>query len=88
MSLFSKLFGGGKSADPTPEPELYEGFAMTPAPQKSDAGYRIGAIIEKDGKRHDLIRADVIADLETANAASIAKARQTIHQLGARLFDM
>ncbi|WP_425038370.1 HlyU family transcriptional regulator [Primorskyibacter sp. S187A] len=86
MSLLSKLFGGGKSPEAAPKGEIYEGFSITATPQRADGGYRIGALIEKDGKRHDLIRADVIADHDTAVEASVAKAKQMIDQMGDRLF--
>ena len=86
MSLLSRLFGGAKSA-PAPEPEVYKGFRITPAPEKAENGYRIGAVIEKDGKRHELIRADIIGDLETAEQASVTKAQMLIDQIGERLFN-
>lgn len=87
MSFLSKLFGGGGGSAPEPHSEDYEGFKITPNPQKADGGYRIGAIVEKDGKRHELIRADVIGDLETASQASLSKAQQLIDHQGMRLFD-
>jgi len=85
MSFWSKLFGGAKEPE-VPLSEEYQGFSITPNPQKADGGYRIGALIEKDGQSHDLIRADIIGDFETANQASIAKAQQLIDQQGDRLF--
>lgn len=85
MSLFSKLFGGGKSA-PAPEPETYKDFAITPTPIPEGGRYRLSARIEKDGRSHTLIRADVLDDLETANTAAVNKARQMIDEQGDRLF--
>ncbi|SIN82033.1 HlyU family transcriptional regulator [Vannielia litorea] len=85
MSLFGKLFGKGPPP-PAPDPEIHDGFAITPAPEKAPGGYRIGAIIEKDGKRHHMIRADVIASEEECVAASLRKARQMIDEQGDRLF--
>lgn len=85
MSLFSKLFGGGGSA-PEPERETYEGFVITPNPAREGSRFRIGALIEKDGQSHQLIRADVLETLEEANDASIRKAKQMIDEQGARLF--
>lgn len=86
MSLFSKLFGGGKAAAPEAS-EDYQGFTITPTPQKESGGWRLAARVEKDGRVHDLIRADVIQSKEQADAAAIAKAKQMIDQQGDRLFD-
>lgn len=85
MSLFSKLFGGGKS-QPDPTPEDYLGFAITPTPSPEGGRYRIGALIEKDGKTHHLIRADVLEDYASAATASVGKAKQMIDEQGDRLF--
>ncbi len=85
MSLFSKLFGTKGSA-PEPEPEDYKGFSITPTPHRDGSRFRIGAVIEKDGKTHSLIRADVLDDKGAADAASIRKAKQVIDEQGDRLF--
>lgn len=84
MSLLSKLFGGGSAS--TTEPEAYKDYAITAVPEKESNGWRLAAKIEKDGKTHHLIRADVIQDKDAADAASIAKARQMIDEQGERLF--
>jgi hypothetical protein len=84
MAWFSKLFGGNESE--APPPEVYKGFAITPQPQKDAGGWRISALIEKDGKSHILIRADVINDPETAATASVSKAKQVIDEQGERIF--
>ncbi len=84
MSIFSRLFGGG--AAPEPERETYEGFTITPTPVREGSRFRIGALIEKDGRSHNLIRADMLETQEDANAASIRKARQMIDEQGERLF--
>ncbi|WP_306152916.1 HlyU family transcriptional regulator [Roseovarius sp. MMSF_3281] len=93
MSLFSKLFGGGKpKAEPEAEAEgeTYEGFRIFPTPQSESDGFRLGARIEKevDGevKVHHLLRADVIRSLEEAQAFSIRKAKQVIDEQGERIF--
>ena len=86
MSLFSKLFGGGGGAAAA-DPIDYKGFSITPAPAREGSRYRIGAHVEKDGKSHHLIRADTLDDAESANEASINKAKQLIDQMGDRLFD-
>ena len=87
MSLFSKLFGGGK---PAKEPELYKEFRIFPDPQSGSGGYRLAARIEKEvggeTKTHQMIRADQIQDAEEAEAFSIRKAKQLIDEQGERLF--
>ena len=85
MAWLSKLFGGGKETEPA-QPETYKGFAITPQPQKDAGGWRIAALIEKDGKSHTLIRADVLNDQGLAVDASLSKAKQVIDEMGDRLF--
>jgi hypothetical protein len=85
MSILSRLFGAGAAPEATSE--TYEGFKITPEPARQGGKYRIGAKIEKDGKTHHLIRADVIDGLEDANLASIGKAKQMIDEQGERLFN-
>ena len=84
MAWFSKLFGA--KAPAASATEVHEGYAITPQPQKDPSGWRIGALIEKDGKSHRLIRADVLNDHDAAIAASVAKARQIIDEQGERIF--
>ena len=88
MSLLSKLFGGGKSAEP--EAETHNGFRIFPEPIRDGGQYRIGARIEKDydgeTKTHQLIRADSVSDPEEAKAFSLRKAKQLIDEQGDRLF--
>lgn len=85
MALFSKLFGGGKAAQPDPA-ETYKDFAITPASQKESGGWRLTARIVKGDKEHLLIRSDVLQTKEQADEASIAKAKQIIDEQGDRLF--
>jgi len=84
MSWLSKIFGGGDA--PAAAAETYKDYAITPQPQKEANGWRIGALIEKDGESHHMIRADVLNDLDSANAASVSKAKQVIDEQGERLF--
>ncbi|MBN8631317.1 MAG: hypothetical protein J0L76_10730 [Rhodobacterales bacterium] len=89
MSLLSRLFG--RKSDPSSPPagarsEEYKGFAITPAPIKEGGQYRVAARIEKDGRGHDLVRADQTASLEDATAISLSKAKQMIDEQGDRLF--
>ena len=74
MSLFSKLFGGGggeKSAPKEAEAIEYEGFRIIPTPMKEGSQFRLSARIEKDfgddTKTHQVIRADVLGDADTAS---------------------
>ena len=88
MSILSRLFGG--TPKPETKPEIYKDFSILPSPTNEGSQYRISAVIEKeiDGemKSHTMIRADMLADLESANAASIGKAKTMIDQLGDSLF--
>ena len=87
MSFLSKLFGGGGgSSAPTAHTEEHKGFTITPAAEKTEGGYRIGALIEKDGRTHTLIRADIISSKDAADQASVAKAKLVIDQQGDTLF--
>jgi len=94
MSLLKRLFGGSSSAPKSAPKEAetieYEGFRITPEPDKQPGGYRIGARIEKDegGETliHHMIRADTCNSLDEASALSVAKARQMIDQMGEALF--
>ncbi len=86
MALFSKLFGGGGKKPEAALPELYKDFAIFAVPEKESGGWRLAARIEKDGKVHTLIRADVIQTKEQADAAAVAKAKQMIDEQGERIF--
>ena len=89
MSWFSRLFGG-KSDQPAPQSgagrEDYKGFAITPTPIKDGGQFRVAARIEKDGKTHEMIRADTTASLDQATEISVRKAKQMIDEQGDRLF--
>jgi hypothetical protein len=86
MSFLKKLFGGGNAAPRKAASESYNGFTITPQPVKEAHGYRIGALIEKDGQSHQMIRADTYAAPDIASDASVAKAKQMIDQMGDKLF--
>jgi hypothetical protein len=90
MSLLSKLFGG-KAKIKTVEPELYKGFLIFPEPVRDGGGFRIAARIEKeiegDIKVHNLMRVDTLMSVESANQASIDKAKVFIDQVGDGVFD-
>ena len=87
MSLLSRLFGGRAKEAPAAPSEEYRGFAIRPDPAKADDGWRIRALVEKDGRSHELIRADTLRDRESAAEASVLKAKQMIDQVGERIFD-
>ncbi|MEL6211553.1 MAG: HlyU family transcriptional regulator [Pseudomonadota bacterium] len=86
MSLLSKLFGGGGAAQSEPTTETYQGFTITPEPQRDGTNWRIAAKIEKEGMTHTLIRADQLSDRAECEKFSIAKAKQVIDEQGDRLF--
>jgi hypothetical protein len=87
--MFGKLFG--KREKPDLEPERYNDFAIYPAAQKVDGGFRLAARIEKqvgaDLKTYHLIRADTLNSQEAADTAAVSKAKQVIDEQGERLFD-
>lgn len=86
MSLLSRLFGG-RAPDPARAPENHNGFAITPDPQPDGGRWRVTATIEKDGRTHRLIRADVLETRDAAEQVSLDKAKQMIDEQGERLFD-
>ncbi len=89
MSLLSRLFGGKPKAGapaPASEAEDYKGFRVTPKPIREGGQYRVAARIEKDGRAHELVRADTMASLDDATAISLSKAKQMIDEQGERLF--
>lgn len=86
MPFWSRLFGSKPEAPAPAKGEEYKGFLITPAPGREGGQFRVGAVIEKDGKRHTLIRADTMASLDDVNAISVSKAKQMIDEQGERLF--
>lgn len=87
MSFWKKLFGGGGAVEVSAEPpEDYKGFSIRPEPIREGSQWRVAATIEKDGRSHHLIRADMLGDAESASQASVGKARQMIDEQGERIF--
>lgn len=93
MSFLKKLFGGSgasPAAAKTPEPEMYQDFAIFPDPHAEGKQYRLGARIEKEIagelKIHHLIRADTFSSSDAASDAAIQKAKILIDQQGDRMF--
>lgn len=89
MSIFSKLFGGGK-AKPQAEPELHNDFRIFAEPQSEQGGFRVAARIEKDidgeTKTHLMIRADKCQSMDEAVETSSLKAKMLIDQQGDSIF--
>lgn len=89
MSLLSRLFGT-KPSEPKTKSEDYKGYRVTPAPIREGGQFRVAARIEKEvggtPRAHQMIRADTMASLDEATAASLRKARQMIDEQGERLF--
>lgn len=91
MSFLKKLFGGsGPGPAREAATEEYEGFRITAKPIAEGNTFRICALIEKEvsgeTKSHQLIRADTIQGLESAQAACFNKAKQVIDEQGERIF--
>ena len=88
MSLFTRLFGGGAAPDAAAED--YKGYRITPTPIAEGQQYRLSARVEREvgdeTKTHNLVRADTVAGLEAAQAASVEKAQQVIDALGDGIF--
>ncbi len=88
MSIFSKLFGGGKKSEP--QAVSYKGFDIFPDLIAEGGKYRLSARIEKiiegDRKTHAMIRADVFESRDQAESRSIAKAKQVIDEQGECVF--
>ncbi|PRY94722.1 hypothetical protein BCF33_0318 [Hasllibacter halocynthiae] len=82
MSFLKKLFGGGGGSASEVPPETHEGFTIRPEPAPEGDKWRIGAMIEKDGRTHHMIRADLLESREAAADASLRKARQMIDEQG------
>jgi hypothetical protein len=86
-----KLFGaGGESGVTAAEPVDYNGYQITPAPQRQGSGWNTAGVITKsfpDGvKEHKFIRVDTHTSKDDAVAFSITKAQQIIDEQGDRIF--
>lgn len=87
MPFWSRLFGGSPAEEPASgASEEHKGFRITPKPLREGGQYRVAARIEKDGRSHELVRADTMTSLDEAKAMSVAKARQMIDEQGDGLF--
>lgn len=91
FEFLRKLVSGAPGETPAAaDPVSYNGFQIVPMPHKSEAGWRVQAIISKELegelKTHEFIRADTIGDRDGAIEMTISKAKRTIDEQGERLF--
>jgi len=91
MSFFTKLFGGGKPAEPAEgEAVEYKGFRIHPAAQPQGGQWLTAGVIRKevDGvtREHRFVRADTHASPGSANDFAVVKGRQIIDEQGERMF--
>ncbi len=96
MSLLSGLknlfAGGGSGAQGAARPgssqkHEHKGFEIETQPTKIDGGFRVSGVIRKDGQEHQFIRADLAYSEADAHELTLFKAKQTIDQMGDRLFN-
>ena len=94
MSFLKRLFGGGdapKQEAPAADPIEHNGFTIVPTPYQAEGQWQvcgeISRTIDGEEKRHRFIRADRGSSREEAIEMTMRKARQTIDQMGERIFD-
>lgn len=89
-TLWSRLLGGGGTAEAPAEAIEYNGYRIRPAPYPSKGAYQTSGIIEKEVggelKEHRFIRAETHPSRDQAIEFSIAKAKQLIDEQGERIF--
>ena len=91
MDALRNLFGAGGEAGAQPaEPVDYQGYRITPAPERQASGWNTAGVITKtfpEGvKEHRFVRVDTHTSRDDAVAFSIVKAQQMIDQQGDRIF--
>jgi len=91
MDALRNLFGsGGESGATAAEPVDYNGYRITPAPQRQASGWNTAGVITKtfpEGvKEHKFIRVDTHTSKDDAVAFSITKGQQIIDEQGDRIF--
>ena len=93
MKFFRGLFAGGEARGDASAPEAsveYNGYTITPEPEKGPNGWRIVGTISREVagevKVYRLGRADTSTDREAIVAMTIEKARRVIDEQGERLF--
>jgi hypothetical protein len=89
VRFLRSLFSPGSRTGVTPGVE-YNGYTITPAPERAPGGWRVAGTISKgaggDRKVHQLIRADTSPDRDAIVAMTIEKAKRLIDERGDRLF--
>lgn len=94
MSIFGKLFGGGKPKSPA-EPQVVaereiSGVLVQATPINEGGQFRLGAKLSKEiggeMRHHMLIRADVFTAQDDAVEAAFRKAERAIKEQGDGLF--
>ena len=91
MDALRNLFrSGGGTAAATAQTVEYQGYRITPAPQRQASGWNTAGVIAKtfpEGvKEHRFIRVDTHTSKDDAVAFSITKAQQIIDEQGDRIF--
>jgi hypothetical protein len=91
MDALRNLFGAGKEpGGKAAEPVNYNGYRITPAPERQASGWNTAGVISKDFpdgvKEHKFIRVDTHTSKDDAVAFSITKAQQIIDEQGDRIF--
>ena len=91
MSLLKRLFGGGSTPKPLPEPTMeLDGYTVRATPFEENGQWQLCGVIscEVDGavKEHRFVRADRFADRDTAITMAFDKAKRIIAEQGTRMF--
>lgn len=93
MDSIRNLFGGGAASKPPQAanaPDLYKECLIYAEPMPEGGQWRLaGRIVKGEGdaaKEHKFIRADIFANRDEVEAATLRKARQIIDEQGDRLF--
>jgi len=89
LSGLKSLFSSGPAEEPAAKQHdavEYSGYTIIPAPQPANGGYRVSGIIRKGEQEHQFIRSDTCYSEDDCVELTLTKARQTIDQLGDRIF--
>jgi hypothetical protein len=93
INALRNLFrGGGPAGQTAPAASAveYQGYRITPAPQRQASGWNTAGVISKefpDGVReHNFVRVDTHTTKDDAVSFSITKAQQIIDEQGDRIF--
>ena len=93
MKFLRGLLSRGSGAGETPRAEAsigYNGYTITPAPEKEPAGWHVAGTISKEvsghRKVHRFVRADTSTDREAIVARTIEKAKRLIDEQGDGIF--